>query len=532
MKVYFTQILTIFYLFLAISLPAQVNFPKPDSTFNGTGYNLIEDYPDFEPNHIAMQADGKILAAGYGNITIAHGNFDGLLARINQDGTLDTGFGAGGVKVLDIDGNQDRVSGLHLLPDGKILVLLESFYRSFLIQLNPDGSYDTSFGNAGILSIPTNNSEQANALLIQGDNKILILSDYVLSNKYVVTVRRCNTDGTLDASYGDNGRVTLENLPQFFYAPFGALQADGKLVLSGTYGYLNSSGYLVVRLNTDGTLDNSFSGDGIFLKTLGNVANPAVPESIALKSDGTIYLGGAAPGSTDVSLTILSLTANGTTTPGFGFGGLAQVSFGTYATAKSLVLQPDGKIIAAGFKYIDQTSSNFMLARLNTNGTLDPTFGNAGKVLLSPFASDYNLEIFAQSALAPNGSLVCLGWVRETHNFADSSEVHFSAHRFLTGITVKAEEPSALFQDSKAIPNLLSAQASINLEYTLTKSSSVNASLFDETGNWIKTLIPNTMHGEGRQNEVCTLPQDLPAGIYYIVLDSGKEVKPIRMVKM
>lgn len=521
------------FLTPTVMLHGQSNWPKIDSSFNGIGYNLVEDCIFFEPDYLTLQPDGKILAAGYGNVNDVFGDQNGIVARLNPDGTLDSGFGTNGIKSIDVDGGPDRLGGITVLPDQKILVLLESAFRSIFTRLNPDGSFDTSFGNDGFLYVPTEDYEAANVVLIQSDHKILIVSDILdNNNKYIVSVRRCNANGELDETYGNNGRLILSNLTQSFHTPKAILQNDDKLLITGFYGQLSNSGFIAVRVNTDGTLDHSFSGDGVYFKTMGDASYPGFSESLAVKPDGTIYISGSAPNTTNVPLTVLSLTSTGSINTSFGFGGIARIPLDLYATGRSMVVQPDGKFLLGGYEFPNPNNTKFILARMNADGSPDLTFGTKGIIGFSPFGANYAVQIFNEIELAPNGAVIGLGWVRETLNLTANCVTLLSVHRYLTGITVKAEEPSPLFQETKAIPNIVSDQEPILLEYTLSTSGKIQIGLYDESGRLIRTLLSSTVQNAGNQSERCVLPSGLPAGNYYLVLDNGMQVKPVKVLKM
>lgn len=531
MKNYFTLLFTVYCFLLSNSLTAQSSCPKPDSSFNGVGYKFLQDCAVFEPNAIIMQPDCKILSAGFGNRYDVNGGIDGILTRTNPDGSTDTGFGTNGIVTMDIDAGAEKVKGISMLPDNKILVLLESSSGTFLVRLNSNGAFDNTFGNDGFIYVPTENFEFANGLLVQNDQKILILSEQSLAAKSIVTVRRCKPNGALDENFGTGGRVTVGMLGQSFYSPKGVLQIDGKLVFTGGYGYQSASGFIAVRLNLNGSFDNSFGNGGIFIKGFGNNLLNSVAESIVASPGGTIYLGGVSPGAPDPNLTVLSLTPNGAMNTTFGTAGVARISFGTFASARSLTFEPDGKIIAAGYRYIDPAKTAFVLARFNANGSADTGFGDHGKLSLTPFSQDFNLEMFNDAKMSSSGTLTCLGWLRGTLDYSDHSAEKPVLLRFVTNNTVKTEEPDAVFQEFKAYPTLLAGTSELQLEYTLAEAGSISINLYDEQGRWIKSLISNSGKDAGKQNDVCELPQSLPSGLYYLALDNGMQLKHVKMFK-
>ena len=179
-----------------------------------------------------------------------------------------------------------------------------------------------------------------------------------------------------------------------------ALQTDGKIVMSG-YTWENVTGdVFVIRLNTDGSLDNTFGTDGVAL-----VSNSTdVTESIAVQSDGKILIGGY----TDDSFTVARFNTDGTLDTDFGNNGWSIVGFGSPSYIKDITLQDDGKIVAAGFAI--GAAYQMAAARLNADGTIDNTFGSNGAVAFN--VGDGNDFAFAV-AVDDNGKVLIGGhkWI-------------------------------------------------------------------------------------------------------------------------
>ncbi len=512
---------------------AQTGVPRVDTSFNHTGNVALDWLLFFEPNNMAIQADGKILAGGYGR-SDQNGNLDGYIFRVNGDGTFDKDFGDAGLLILDIDGGADQVSDFVVLPDNKILVLLESANRTILVKLMPNGSFDPSFGNDGLLLVPTEQLEFCKKILIQADQKIIIVSKQIINgNRVIGTVRRCNPDGSLDNAYGNNGYVQVTiDMTKNLDLNAGVIQPDGKLLVTGHYGAATESGFPVIRLNTDGSFDNSFSGDGIYVKLLGNSVNDAMAESIAVDSNGKIFVGGSSPTQTDIPLTVFSLTPSGGVNGSFGTFGVARIPFNLFASARKMIVQPDGKILAGGYKYQTLSTTRLAFARFNTNGTADATFGDSHGRFVDSLPVSHDVQAIQDIMLQSDGRIVGLVWLNETINLGSpGNNASCYLVRYLSDIALKAEEPSLLFQDVSVSPNPV-GQEEVTLSYSLEKPCKVAVSIYDVNGMELETLIKPTSLPAGDQQQQVNLPSKIASGTYFLVLSTETAQKVVKIVKI
>jgi uncharacterized delta-60 repeat protein len=262
------------------------------------------------------------------------------------------------------------------------------------------GSLDTAFGNGGFSTAPLGTWAGAVASVVQADGKIVTAGEAQVNDKYVLVSTRMNPNGSLDWSYGNGGWVSVD-MGGSAGGNAIALQPDGKIVIAGTGRSNGGTGPLAlaaVRLKTDGSLDSSFGTGGIATVPIGSVAQAT---GLAIQSDGKIVLGGAAV--TDHHRFVVArLNSNGTIDSGFGTGGYTK--FNPDGVAWGLVLQPDGKIALAG----EATSNGqrvYMVARVRSNGTPDPTFGSNGVVMIPIGSNAYGMAI----ALQPDGRLLITG---------------------------------------------------------------------------------------------------------------------------
>ena len=245
---------------------------------------------------LGIQSDGKIVVAGNSSNSNSSKN-DFALARYNTDGSLDTGFGTGGIITTSIGSINDAASALGIQSDGKIVAAGSSYngskYDFALARYNANGTLDTGFGTGGIVttSIGSNN-DYANAL-IQSDGRIVVAgrSFNSSSNKYDFALVRYNANGTLDTTFGTGGIVTTPIGSDWDYAyALGIQPSDGKIVAAGSSNSGSNYDFALVRYNTDGSLDTGFGTGGIVTTPIGSSDDYAL--ALGIQSDGRIVAAG------------------------------------------------------------------------------------------------------------------------------------------------------------------------------------------------------------------------------------------------
>ena len=326
----------------------------------------------------ALQSDGKIIVAGSSTSTSALSGEFGLV-RYNNDGTLDASFGSGGKVIINFGSGVDAGNSVAIQSDGKIVMAGQSYNGTnidfALLRCNTDGTLDNTFGTNGKLTTNFGSSNDiANSVVIQLDGKI-IAAGYTNSGAYDdFAIVRYNSDGTLDASFGVAGKVTTDYQGFSERAFSVVLQGDGKIVVGGFSGM---SDFFLTRYNTDGTLDSGFGTGGKVSTDFGNGDNG---NSLAIQSDGKIILAGVANNGNYNIFGIARYNSDGSLDNTFGSGGKTTTDFGKYCEGKSVAIQSDSKIIVGGLAQDANSQPNFALARYNANGSLDLSFGSGGKV--------------------------------------------------------------------------------------------------------------------------------------------------------
>jgi uncharacterized delta-60 repeat protein len=186
--------------------------------------------------------------------------------------------------------------------------------------------------------------------------------------------------GSLDLGFGIGGKSIVQGTGQGFDA---TLQSDGKIVIVGG---LNGD-FSIARINPGGSPDSTFGSNGVVTTDLGSSQDQA--EGVVIQPDGKIVVAGFMLSiNTGRDFAVVRYNSNGTLDTTFGAGGIVTTDFnGLNDQAGDVLLQPDGKILALGTATVSSTDSNFALARYNANGSLDNSFGTAGKVTtnIGPF---------------------------------------------------------------------------------------------------------------------------------------------------
>lgn len=375
-----------------------------DSEFDADGLVLTENGIGYNYGYaIAIQSDGKIVVAG----EAAWGDF--ALARYNLDGSLDTTFGDDGIVTTDFSGDTDVGQAIYIQPDGKIIVVGKTWggsnYDFALARYNQDGSLDTTFGAEGLISTDFDNGyDIAHSVTLQADNKIVVAgkSSTAINNDFALA--RYNPNGSLDITFSDDGWVTTDFASNDEEGYAVAIQSDGKIVVAGmAYIPGNYIDFALVRYNLDGSLDSSFDVDGWV--TTDFTGDADYGRAIAIQQDGKIVVAGYGGFGDFVSA---RYNTNGSLDTTFGNAGRVTTDFGASSDyGYAMVLQPDGKIVVAGTANMDLTGSDFALARYNSNGSLDTSFHYDGKV-----TTDFN-SIYDNGyaiALQQDGKIVVAGY--------------------------------------------------------------------------------------------------------------------------
>jgi uncharacterized delta-60 repeat protein len=348
---------------------------------------------DESPLALARQSDGKLVVAGTSIAGSAHRL---ALARYNADGSLDATFGSGGLVATPVDsGTLFTVAAVAEEPDGKLAVVgtrtdltgTAPLDGNFLLaRYTAAGALDTTFGGTGIVTTDFGGSnDQAAALLMQPDGKLVAVGTAQLGSTSDVALARYNADGSLDQTFGSGGLVAPHGPTGPAFAA--VLQADGRIVVAGSTpeGTPNASpsDFALRRFNPDGTLDTTFGTQGV-ARTGFAARSSDGAFALVLQPDGRLVAGGQTL-SADMTASLFALArfnTDGSLDASFGRGGRVTTDFGPGLsdTVRLLAVQADGRIVASNGSAIVGGALGIGLARYNADGSLDQAFGSGGKV--------------------------------------------------------------------------------------------------------------------------------------------------------
>ena len=338
-----------------------------DPTFGAAGAGLVTPGASAINNSSNNEIGQRVLIQPDGKI-LADG---GSIVRYNTDGSLDTSFGSGGI--ANFGGNSAA-----LLSDGQILLANGGGSSGFSLErLNSNGSLDTSFGIQGVVHTSFPNSTGEPQIVVQTDGKIVLASNgsSIRSGQYVpyFDLARYNSDGSLDTSFGNQGTVVTSFSNSQSGEVFGVnsllLQANGELIVAADLDLpIGATGSLMARYNTNGSLDTSFGSQGIVTASwCGHVGGAMLYPNTGSADDGKIAVVGY---NSSLSEPVLArFNTNGSLDTTFGSGGFVPLAMSPFGVS----FDSTGRFVVAGLNSVE-------LERLNPDGTPDTTFGSDGVV--------------------------------------------------------------------------------------------------------------------------------------------------------
>ncbi len=392
--------------------------------------------PQSQANDVTLQADGKVVAAG--SSKDAAGNDEMVVARYAADGTLDPTFGTGGIVRtkggVSPGSPVSRAHGVRYQPDGKIvaagttLSAQQGYTDEFVVvRYMPDGSLDTGFGTGGIVRIQAGQfatpSSGAFGMILQPDGKIVAVgAANDTTDISLVALVRYMPDGSLDTGFGTGGIVRTQvgqASEKGSLGSRGVLQPDGKIVVAAQtidiYG--EAQRMAVVRYMPDGSLDTTTFGTGGIVRT--QAGSPAAPTSgasdVAVQPDGKIVLAGATWNTFQiVDVALVRYMPDGSLDTTFGTGGIVRGPGGGPpgggAEGKAIAIQADGKIVVGGdtAPLFGQPKTGAVFRYL-PDGSLDTSFGTGGTQITPPPPAASPAGVIYGVVLQPNGKIVAAG---------------------------------------------------------------------------------------------------------------------------
>ena len=397
-------------LFLALGLVRAAHaLPGDlDTSFSGDGKVITNISGSSGATAAAIQTDGRILVAG----TAAD---DFAVVRYNANGSLDASFGGDGIVATDFGGS-DGATGIAIQADGGIVVAGVSGASVAIARYDADGTLDPTFDGDGRLTMNFGSGGGgANALALQDDRIVVVGSLSDAGNNRAFAVARLDPDGALDTSFGlaGTGIVTKDFGAGDDAAAAVAIQADGSIVVAGNViaGTSNRC-FGVERFTPDGV--PTFFGVGSPNGATGTCVNGSFVNArdVAVQADGKVVVIGdigliTGTAQSFARMKIVRYDSNGALDTTTEIGG------GTDIDAGGVAIQADGKIVAVGFvaQQSGPPNTNFVLARLSSDGSFDSTFGGDSSVT-TDFSSGSTTRLDFADAIAiqpNNGRIVVAG---------------------------------------------------------------------------------------------------------------------------
>lgn len=389
-------------LFTALWLPlaAQPYFYL-DPAFNNDGY-VIPSYPGNDRGYdLVLQPDGKIITVGFKGT-------DCLVARFLPNGSPDVSFGSGGTATFQFGALSSILRAVALQADGKIVVAGGLYSKIGVARLLPNGALDATFGTGGKIIAGANTGYNTAALAIAPGGKIVVASQTIASGDYMTTVFRFLPNGAPDTTFSGDGMAEinlLPDLPNYYENALAVLidHTSGKIIVGGAANDSTQTSSALYRLLDDGTLDPAFGNAGL-VRATGNTIFDLVQQP-----DGKIVAAGyTGDNLLDNDIVVLRFLPGGAPDPAFGANGVVVTDYG-FVEAEGVALQPDGKIVVAGYLwscFLLICDFKFIVGRYNPDGTVDKTFTPTG-FFTSDIGDDEELH---KVAIQPDGDIVAVGY--------------------------------------------------------------------------------------------------------------------------
>lgn len=378
---------------------------------------------------VAVQPDGKIVTVGTAYPSSGNGWYFAVV-RYNSDGTRDSSFDGDGGVVTDLD-EMGFAFAVAVQLDGKIVVGGEgpcALAQCFaLVRYNPNGSIDTSFGKNGhVRTMFADCGCTIFDLALQRDGKIVAVGYRFRYGDHqdddLFAIARYNPNGTLDSTFSGDGRAAIDFGYGDDLAYSVAVQPDGKILAAGMGTvnlYTTGSDFAVARFHPNGTLDRTFSGDGLKTVNLASARYDAAA-GVALAGDGDIVLAGRTAANywfEDPRIALVRLTPGGARDSAFSGDGRLITNPGSNGGWANAVAVAGGKVLVAGGRPIatDDYVSDWIVARYTSGGALDSSFSGDGIAV-----TDWGTGEDSAGSLAvqSDGRIVVVGSVYATFGVA------------------------------------------------------------------------------------------------------------------
>jgi uncharacterized delta-60 repeat protein len=357
-----------------------------DVDFGNQGFVTTDFFGSSDEGYaITIQDDHKIVVAG----TTHNGpDTDFAVARYDEDGSLDAGFGSGGRAAIDIEGKSNDAFGVTIDPGHDIVVVGRVFNPSGtndfgVVRLDATGVPDPGFGTGGsVVTDLFGKQDEAYSVVVQDDLRIVVcgITTQGTATGFDFGVVRYLSNGDLDSDFAGGGIATVDFGNSVDSAAAVALDANQRIVVAGFAGSSAAGDFGVARLTSDGSPDVTFDGDGQLRTDVRGAGSGDEGAALAIR-DGKIVVAGCSGQSgcfsADTKIAVARYDDGGGLDAAFGDGGIVTTPIGTFSRARAVAIQNDGKIVAAGEALVTATSpGQFALARYSNSDTSSGTCGD------------------------------------------------------------------------------------------------------------------------------------------------------------
>jgi uncharacterized delta-60 repeat protein len=339
-------------------------------------------------------------------------------------GGLDPSFGAGGIVTTAVSTGRDQVNDMAFDAIGRIVVAGNSFNGSnfdfALARYNIDGTLDSTFDGDGKATTPIGSGDDfGQSVAIDAVGRIVVagISNYGSGGDFALA--RYNSDGSLDNTFSGDGKVTTSFGPGEDFAWSVAIDGSGRIVLAGHSYNGSNRDIALARYNSDGSLDTSFSGDGMVTTDISGINDYCY--CVAIDNNDSIVIAGSTAAA-DEDLMVARYNVDGTLDSSFGGDGIAIAPTSSgLDVAINCVIDASDRIVIAGHSW-NGSNRDFLVARFNGDGTLDASFNHNGYVTTTIGPSD---DLAGSLAIDGSGRIVVVGGGSNGSNF-DSTIVRYN----------------------------------------------------------------------------------------------------------
>ncbi len=549
MDMQLTNLLTaILLLFFTTNLTAQ-SFDVLDDSFGESG-RVIVDMTDNGDSFqtMCLQSDGKILMAGsdyYGYSQEVGQQSDFAIVRLNEDGSLDDTFGDEGQVITTLGYTREEIITMKVMNSGKILVagyvigeeIVDNrrVKKVVLLRYFSDGRLDETFGDGGSVILEEGTISIYTSIIELPDSDKFLLSNHRGAKGHSGSLVRVfsligfTESGAIDTTFGKSGYIEYDNQVVDVDHFDGAALHNNQIYLTGLKRINNFYNIVLARFDLTGELDTLFGEHGIAAVDFGYTGG-TYARKMAFQPNNSILILGEAIKGPKGDFALARIHQNGQLDKTFGEAGKVTTEFTDYSALAiqsddnpiDLFLEEDGKILVIGTSGASKPLAITAVAKYESDGRLDFTFGKKGKLLLQNYnGTTYLPRMVLRQA---DHKIIFGGFIKQEENKSD-----FQLVRFISDFNVSINNPSLVIPKISVYPNPIKNRAV--LSYTLEHQENLTIQLTDLNGRMLETYLQNEPHKAGTYQQQIDLPTYLSTNVYFLNIISPNGQVAIKVFK-